>query len=123
MEGPKVTDRTSVNDEEHSVALTLAQLIKYNSTKRMRSSKAEYLRHSRAQETPFPIYLGLKMHEQSRKRELVDMLHESGLSISYDRVLSISTDVGNKICYSYHKYGVCPPTLREGLFTTAKWTT
>ena len=120
MEGPKVTDRTSENDEEHSVALNLAQLIKYNSTKRMRSSKAEYRRHSRAQETPFPIYLGLKMHAQTRKRELVDILHESGLSISYDRVLSISTDVGNKICDSYHKNGVCPPSLREGLFTTAQ---
>ena len=38
MEGPKVTGRTSENDKQHSVALNLAQLIKYNSTKRMRSS-------------------------------------------------------------------------------------
>ena len=49
MEGPKVTGRTSENDQQHSVALNLAQLIKYNSTKRMRSSNAEYRRHSRAQ--------------------------------------------------------------------------
>ena len=42
MEGPKVTGWTSENDKENSVALNLALLIKYNCTKRMQSSKAEY---------------------------------------------------------------------------------
>ena len=60
------------------------------------------------------------MHAQTRKRELIDIIHDSGLSISYDRVLSISTDVGNKICDTYHKNGVCPPSMRKGLFTTAQ---
>ena len=48
------------------------------------------------------------------------MLHELGLSISYDRVLTISTDLGNSICRQCHQDDVvCPPSLRKGLFTSS----
>ena len=40
--------------------------------------------------------------------------------MSYDRVLEISTTVGNCVCEQYHlDQVVCPPNLREGLYTTA----
>ena len=44
-----------------------------------------------------------------------------GLSISYDRVLGISTEAGNKICnHNEREKAVCPPELKNGrLFTTA----
>jgi hypothetical protein len=59
------------------------------------------------------------MHTKTRKRDLVDTLFHLGLSISYDRVLSISTDLGNKICHFFQTEGtVCPPVLKSGLFTT-----
>ena len=38
----------------------------------------------------------MMVHSKTRKRELVDILFSLGLSISYDRVLSISTELGNK---------------------------
>uniref|UniRef100_UPI0035902B8E protein mono-ADP-ribosyltransferase PARP3 isoform X1 n=2 Tax=Myxine glutinosa TaxID=7769 RepID=UPI0035902B8E len=42
-----------------------------------------------------------------------------GLSISYDRVLSISTDLGNRICRFFQNEGtVCRPELKSDLFTT-----
>ena len=44
------------------------------------------------------------------------MLHENGLSISYDRVLEISAQLGEAV----FAHGViCPPVLRKQLFTTA----
>lgn len=60
------------------------------------------------------------VHTKTRKRELVNTLYELGLSVSYDRVMNISTELGNKIC-SYYKRekAVCPPELKGGLFTTA----
>lgn len=43
-----------------------------------------------------------------------------GLSISYDRVMDISTELGNKICGHYQREGaVCPPQLKRGLFTSS----
>ena len=37
------------------------------------------------------------IHTKTCKRELVDDLYELGLSISYNHVLDISTELGNKI--------------------------
>lgn len=41
------------------------------------------------------------------------------LFISYDRVMSISTDAANSVCSHFEKDSVmCPPKLRKDLFTT-----
>ncbi|CAH3023090.1 unnamed protein product [Porites evermanni] len=74
----------------------------------------------RYREPPLPIYLGLMTHTETRKRTLVDKLYSLGLSISYDRVLELSTDFGNSVCARFESEGVvCPPKLNKGVFTTA----
>lgn len=55
-------------------------------------------RHSKDRETPFPVYIGMSVHAKTRKRSLVEMLHEHGRSISYDRVLEISAQLGDATC-------------------------
>ena len=67
-----------------------------------------------------PIYVGLQLHAHTRKRELIDNLCHVGMSISYDRVLRLSTDMGNTVYKRYELENlVCPPTMRGNLFTTA----
>ena len=69
---------------------------------------------------PVPLYLGVLIHSRTRKRELIDALFELGLSISYDRVMSISTILGNNLCHQFEmEKTVCPPKLKGELFTTA----
>ena len=76
--------------------------------------------HARDKEPPLPIYVGLLSHVQTRKRTLIDKLYNLGLSISYDRVLSISTDVGNAVSALFEEERlVRPPNLCKDLFTTA----
>ena len=65
------------------------------------------------------MYLGLWLHSKTRKREVIDTLHARGLSISYDSVLQISTDVANAAIQTFEEDGVvCPTILREVVFTT-----
>lgn len=46
--------------------------------------------------------------------------HVAMISVSYDRVLRKSTQLGNEVCRRYHESkAVCPPNLHLGLFTTA----
>ena len=52
-----------------------------------------------------------------RSCDLVEIMHNLGLL--YDRVLSISTDLGNAVCCRYQDEDVCPCNLRLNLFTTA----
>ena len=60
------------------------------------------------------------IHAKTRKRDLIDKMFQIGLSISYDRVLSISTQLAQRVCRQFeHDQTVCPINLRHGLFTTS----
>ena len=118
--GASITSQTTVSSTPQP-ALTISQLLQFSSSacKKVKQSP-DVPRHNAARETPLPIYLGIMLHSKTRKRELVDKLFELGLSVSYDRVLNISTELGNKVCHHYEAKGVvCPPELKCGLFTTA----
>ena len=101
-----------------TAASSITQLLVFNAVKRSRrDSKA--VRHNPNRETVLPLYLGLLIHNKTRKRELIDILFEKGLSVSYDRVLQLSTEEANRVIDIYENEGiVCPTTLRDELFTT-----
>jgi hypothetical protein len=81
--------------------MSIAQLLLFNCTSRRReTTKGVY--NSKQMEPPLPIYVGLTVHAETRKRFLVDKLHDLGLSISYHRILEISTAAGNSVCQQYH---------------------
>ena len=119
LNGPNIQGQSSSSTSQP--VLTIAQLLMHNSMIRCREKKVTAIvKHSRERETPLPIYLGMMMHTKTRKRELVDQLFELGLSVSYDRVLEISTQLGHKVCQHYEiQRAVCPPQLKCGVFTTA----
>ena len=99
--GPNIKTQSSYMSTPQA-ALTLSQLLKFNSFARCRGRDTSHtLRHREERETPLPQYLGVLIHHKTRKRELVDALFELGLCISYDHVLSISTILGNNLCRQF----------------------
>ena len=105
--------------ESSQAALTLAQLLKFNSVKYARKTE-ECTRHVKSQETPLPVYIGVMLHVKTPKRELIDRLHTLGMSISYDNVLRLSSDMANAVCEHFKETDtVCPPNLKVNVFTTA----
>lgn len=117
LDGPGIETKAKAPPQ---AALTIAQLLQYNCQIRRRQDSTARIHHSMDRETPLPIYLGLETHVHTRKRQLIDTLFGLGLSISYDRILSISTDLANNVSYCYASDGVvCPLKLRQNLFTTA----
>ena len=59
-------------------------------------------------------------HVKTRKRELIDRLHALGMSISYDNVLRLPSDLANAVCEHFKETDtVCPPNLKANVFTTA----
>ena len=81
--------------ESFKPALSLAQLIQFNSAQNR--NKSRYHRYSSEKETPLSIYNALLVHAETRSRVLIDKLHDLGLCISYHRMLSLSTSLGNSI--------------------------
>ena len=98
-------------------ALSIAQLIQFNSAKKRDETK--YHRYSAQKETPISIYIALLIHSETRSRVLIDKLHGLGLCISHERMLAISTSIGNTLCSQFETNNiVCPNILRMKLFTT-----
>jgi hypothetical protein len=104
---------------QNQAQLTICQLIVFNSLRR-RKTQSLMTRHNKSREPPLPVYMGVFLHNKTRKRELLDTAHEMGVSVSYDRVLEISTDLGTKVCKYYDRLNtVCPPELKRCVFTTS----
>ena len=99
--------------------LVMAQFLQYDCYGRYREGAATY-RHSKNCETPFAVFMGISVYAKTRKRLLVEMFHEHGLSIPYDRLLEVSAQLGDAAVNKYMEEGVvCPAFTRKGLFTTA----
>lgn len=78
------------------------------------------MKHSKCCETLLPLYIGAMLHAKTRKKELVENFFELGLSVSYERVLHLSSDLGNAVSQQFKdNQVVCSPQLRVNLFTTA----
>ena len=128
LDGPETNLRKQNQDEDATLeagqtqaAVTIAQLLMFNSRKygpQQNQEKQKKRHHAKNKEMPVPIYLGLKMHAETRKQEIVDCLYHLGLSISYDRVMAISTDIANSVCAKFTREGVVvPPGLTTNVFT------
>jgi hypothetical protein len=60
------------------------------------------------------------LYAKTRKRQLIDALFQHGICISNDRVLEISTQLGESVLSQFMEDGVvCPAILQKGLFTTS----
>lgn len=124
LHGPAIRPNDEDDDDVRTVPLAarnISEIIAFNSLQHQRRNEvnADVHRHNKNRETPTPIYLALKVHAETRKRELVDKFYSMGLSISYDRLLGISSDVAQTVCSKYESEGVvCPPKLVKNIFTT-----
>lgn len=56
---------------------------------------------------------------ETRKRQLIDIFFQYGLSISHHRVLEISTQGEALVALNMSEGFICPSVLQKGLFTTA----
>lgn len=105
LNGPNIKAQAR-SSTKGQAALTISQLLQYNTYIRRRDEEVKRERRNKSRETPLPIYVGMTVHAKTRSRELVETLHHLGMSISYDRVLAISTDIGNEVCRRYNDEGL-----------------
>ena len=59
--------------------------------------------HSKKFEPPLPLYIGLKVHTQTRSKKLISELYQLGLSVSYDRILELEKQIASFFHLRAHK--------------------
>ena len=100
--GPNIVEQACSSGKVQA-ALTISQLLQYNTRVRCRDKEVKQERRNKCRETPLSthVYVGISVHAKTRSRDLVETLHDLQISVSYDRVLAISTDLGNEACCRY----------------------
>ncbi|KAF5283005.1 hypothetical protein FQA39_LY04876 [Lamprigera yunnana] len=113
-----ITDDDQANISARlKVACTISQLIYSNSTNQ--SSQAITLYQRKNREAPFPLYLGLKLHSNDRKKENIQTLHALGISVSYDRIMEVKKQFTQAVCKRWQQDGVIVPTnIKRKVFMT-----
>ena len=124
--GPNIETQAR-NSSKAQAGLTISQLLQYNSYLRRRGDVVR-VRRNKNRETPVSLYIGLSIHAKTRSRDLIDIMHDLGLCVLYDRVLAISTDIGNAVCRRYQEEQVvCPydcmptPARRKNFVRVLLW--
>eukprot|EP00795_Rhopilema_esculentum_P004946 gene4946-21289_t len=103
-------------------ATSISQLIRFNTIRKEKKHNGivEKIRHMKADETPFPLYIGLMIHSKTRKKGLVVNLAKHGIRVPYNRVQIFELAVTKQLCKIYRENGVvCPPSIQNGMFTSA----
>ena len=81
-----IVEGININSEPsyaaNHAALSLAQLIEFNSVKRKGRETAICRRHTLSRETPLLVYLGLMVHSKTRMKIIIEKLAKLGLSIT-----------------------------------------
>ena len=112
--------KSHLNNSVFKSDIAIEQLLQYNCYNKCTYGATTH-RHSKDRPNPFAVYIGMTVCWKTQKRQLIDMIHENGISISYDMtVLDVSALLGESVVNQYVADGVeCPPSLRKGLFTTS----
>ena len=62
--------------------------------------------------------MGLMVHSNTRKKNLIEELNKYGLSISYKRILGIQNSITKQLCKFYNvQRSVGAPRLQENILT------
>lgn len=90
---------SSIDPADSQACLTVSQLVVFNSVSQVRDrpDSTGSTHHIRARECPLPIYAALKIHGTTRDKSLIETFYKLGICISYDRLLSISTEITNSV--------------------------
>ena len=74
---------------------------------------------AKTRQSPIGIYLRMIIQAKARKRTFIGKFYSLGISLSYSRVIELSTKKGNKVLSHYAEQRlVCPPSLKFNLLTT-----
>ncbi len=101
--------KSQIRFDATTTDLAMAQLLQYNCFAKYKEG-ATTQRYAIDRETPLPVYIGMSLHAKTRKRHLVEMLHDHGFSDGFnDRVLEISAQMGDAVVSRNVEQGVvCP---------------
>ena len=116
--GMLIDGEADIEGECSPAVLTLSGMVTYKTQKLKKFTHAwNHRHHERERKTPVTTYVGLKLYSRVRFKTITDHLFHLGISISYDRVLSITKSCYEVLCRNSVQRNIFLPTnLKKGCF-------
>ena len=105
--GPNIKEQVK---DESQIALSIAELLYFNSKKKDQKEVSTSFRHSKEREPPLPIYVSMMIHRETRSKKIINLIHSLGLSISYWRLLEIEKHIASSVCEHFAETNIVIPT-------------
>ena len=83
--------------QKSKVITSIGQQIIFNSVECRSTKPGSILRRIRDRETPAALLLAIKLYLKSGSKSVINVLHQRGLCISYDRLRMLSTGIANSV--------------------------
>ena len=85
LDGPNIKEQSCKSTASTKVAVSLSELLMLSTVKIAKATGLTPIHHMQARETPLPIFIAMELHSRTRDKQLIDIFHEHGLCISYER--------------------------------------
>ena len=85
LEGPNIKEQSCKSTAHTKVTVSLSELLMFSTVKIAKATGSAPIHHMQAREIPLPIFIAMEIHACIRDKQLIDLFHEHGLCISYDR--------------------------------------
>ncbi|KAK3910021.1 Microtubule-associated protein VP7 [Frankliniella fusca] len=119
LQGPALRSEEQTEEDFDQIVNSMADLMAYHAVKKVQGN-GKFRRHNSRQDTPTPVYVATKLYGETRKKDLVEIYHSIGLSISYDRLQIFLDEAAEKTSLRYMTQGVvCPEPIGRKRFVTA----
>ena len=117
IQGPKTDRLRKVKTEDvkkRAVSLCQTAISLCLTERQISNKKSETLRLSR--EMPQQLAVGLAVHQLTRSKELVNMLHGFGMSVEYNRVMRVEAQIEATVLERMEQNGgvYLPPNIVKG---------
>lgn len=119
IRGPNSTLSTEKKDcevNQHAMSLAQSTVFMFESKEQVRNKNSKTLRTTR--EMPRQLGIAIAVRQAFRSKKLVNMLHDFGLCVNYDRVLRLETQIATTVLERMLlNDGIyLPPDIVEGRF-------
>ena len=107
--GTNIYTQTVNNHVVKTAAQSRSYLLTFNPVKCSRKesiSTHTISTHTRHSIERLHLHIGLLIHNKTRKRDFIDIVFDKRLSVSYDLILQLETDVANSAITSFEQSGV-----------------
>ena len=115
IQGSGSVEQNEENRATINARVRVAAMLQSNAAKQSIQALTLYQRKER--ETPFPLYVGLKLHRNDRNKGIIN--DALGMSVSYERVMDVRRGLACAMSRQFAVDGVVVPSnMKRGVFTT-----